>query len=257
MRPGIQLGVVLACYMAFCGAATPGFACGQSQPAGAAQNPAQAPPAASAAPHESNPFPEDTSTVPVLPSKVQPALPDGTYSAVDAGEESGHAALPGEDMDPVRSPDDPAPVAASDQGQDSSSSSSLSGLDKILPKPDDDQPEGKKRKLKVEEPVHQETAASDIDVGKYYLQIKNWKAAQSRFESAMVLAPEDPEVYWGLAETERYLGKFAEARAHYLQLLDYDPESPHAKDARKALKDPEIESAASSSTSQPAAATAK
>jgi len=182
MRPGIQLGVVLACYMAFCGAATPGFACGQSQPP---------------APHKTLPrrpgcicraarvqsVSRDTSTVPVLPSKVQPALPDGTYSAVDAGEESGHAALPGEDMDPVRSPDDPAPVAASDQGQDSSSSSSLSGLDKILPKPDDDQPEGKKRKLKVEEPVHQETAASDIDVGKYYLQIKNWKAAQSRFES--------------------------------------------------------------------------
>ena len=257
MRPGIRIGVVLACYMAFCGAATLGFACAQSQPAQAAQKPAQAPPAASAAPHEANPFPEDTSTVPVLPSKVTPALPDGTYNAVDGGADSGRAALPGEDMDPVRSPDDPAPAAASGQEQESSSSSSLSGLDKILPKPDDDQPEGKKRKLKVEEPVHQETAASDIDVGKYYLQIKNWKAAQSRFESAMVLDPQNPEVYWGLAETERHLGKFAEARAHYLQLLDYDPEGPHSKEARKALKDPEIESAASVSTSPPAMPTTK
>jgi tetratricopeptide (TPR) repeat protein len=193
----------------------------------------------------------------VLPSKATPALPDGTYSAVDGGAENGRAALPGEDLDPVRSPEDPPPAGASTQEQDSSSSSSLSGLDKILPKPDDEQPEGKKRKLKVEEPAHQETAASDIDVGKYYLQIKNWKAAQSRFESAMVLDPQNPEVYWGLAETERHLGKFAEARAHYIQLLDYDPDGPHAKEARRALKDPEIENAASSSTEQPAAVTAK
>ena len=193
----------------------------------------------------------------MLPSKVTPALPDGTYTAVDAGADSGRAALPGEDMDPVRSPDDPEPATASGHEQDSSSSSSLGGLDKILPKPDDDQPEGKKRKLKVEEPLHQETAASDIDVGKYYLQIKNWKAAQSRFESAMVLDPQNPEVYWGLAETERHMGKFAEARAHYLQLLDYDPDGPRAKEARKALRDPDIESAAGSSTGQPAAVTAK
>ena len=83
------------------------------------------------------------------------------------------------------------------------------------------------------------------DVGKYYLQTKNWKAAQSRFDSAMILDPENPEVYWGLAETERHLGKFAEARAHYMKLLDYDPEGPHGKEARKALKEPEIANAAS------------
>jgi tetratricopeptide (TPR) repeat protein len=243
--------------MACCGAATLPFASAQSIPADAAQNAAQAPSAGPAAPHESNPFPEDTSTVPVLPSKVTPALPDGTYTAEDGGAVNGRAALPGEDTDPVRSPDDPEPAAASVQEQDSSSSSSLSGLDKILPKPDDDQPEGKKRKLKVEEPVHQETAASDIDVGKYYLQIKNWKAAQSRFESAMVLDPQNPEVYWGLAETERHLGKFGEAHANYLKLLDYDPEGPHAKEARKALKDPEIENAANPLASQMPAATPK
>jgi len=44
-----------------------------------------------------------------------------------------------------------------------------------------------------------------IQVGGYYLEKKNWKAAQSRFESAMVLSPDDPGVYWGLAEAARHL----------------------------------------------------
>jgi len=71
-------------------------------------------------------------------------------------------------------------------------------MDKILAGVDDDnQPQGKKRKLAVKEPEHQETSAEDIEVGKYEMERKNWKAALSRFESAMVLAPDEPEVYWG------------------------------------------------------------
>jgi tetratricopeptide (TPR) repeat protein len=246
MRRGFSIAVVLAC----CLAAGPRFARGQSKPADDTQKPADAAQPGASSPSGTNAFPEDTSKVPVLPSKVESALPDGS----DYGAESRHIAMPGEDLDPVRSPDDPAP-AASGVAQDSSSS--LAGMDNLLPKPGDDQPDNKKRKLKVEEPVHQETASSDIDVGKYYLQIKNWKAAQSRFESAVVLDPANPEVYWGLAEAEHHLGKFAEARTHYLKLLDYDPDGPHGKEARKALKEPEIANAASASTGQPGAGTAK
>ena len=66
------------------------------------------------------------------------------------------------------------------------------------------------------------------------------RPALSRFESAMVLAPDEPEVYWGLAESERHLGKLAAARTHYLKVAEYDPDSRHGKEAIKALKDPEI-----------------
>jgi tetratricopeptide (TPR) repeat protein len=59
----------------------------------------------------------------------------------------------------------------------------------------------------------------------------------------MVLSPDEPEVYWGLAESDRHLGKFAEARTYYQKVLDYDPDGPHGKAARKALKDPEIANA--------------
>ena len=50
-----------------------------------------------------------------------------------------------------------------------------------------------------------ETAKEDEDVGGLYLSQKNWRAAQSRFESAVVLDPENPDVYWGLAEAQRHL----------------------------------------------------
>jgi hypothetical protein len=200
-----------------------------------AQKPAATPPTSS-----SNPFPEDTSTVPVFtPNPVQD-LPEGAYS--------GSAALPAEDLDPVRSPDAPGPGASN--AVDSGSSSSTAGLDSLLPDPDPDDTTSAHRKMKVEEPKHQETATEDLSVGKYYLDSKNWKAALSRFQSAMVLDPEEPEVYWGLAESDRHLGRLAEARANYQKVLDYDPDGKHGKEAKKALKDPEIANAKASSPAQ-------
>jgi hypothetical protein len=215
---------------------------GQSKPAGQSQQPAGAQPQTG-----SNPFPEDTSTVPVMPSKGTPVLPEGTYRGDEY--ESGGVPLPGEDLDPVRSPDDPVPAAGS--GEQENSSSSLSGLDKLLPLPDDDQT-GKKRKLTVKESTHQEAASEDINVGGYYLERKNWKAAYSRFESALILDPENPDVYWGLAEAERQLGELANARAHYEKVLEYDPDSRHGKEARKALKEPALANAKSPVAGQPA-----
>jgi len=205
---------------------------GQSKPEGEGQKPA----AGAAQPGKTssaNPFPEDTSTVPVMPSKTAPALPEGTYN----GAENAPIPLPGDDLDPVRSPDDPAPEVGSGMGENSSSS--LAGLGNLLPPPDDDQP-GKKKKLMVKEPTHQEAASKDIEVGGYYLQTKNWRAALSRFESAMVLDPENPDVYWGLAEAARHLGNLADARANYQKVAEYDPDSRHGKEAIKALKEPEI-----------------
>jgi len=205
----------------------------QNPPADSGQKPA--PPK-----QESNPFPEDTSEVPVFGSKGAPDLPPGT----DNGD-SVRLPLPADNVDPVRSPDDASAANGPvDNVAGTSSSSSLAGMDKILPSVDgDDAPLGKHRKLAVKEPEHQETSAEDIEVGGYYLDTKNWKAALSRFESAMVLAPDEPEVYWGLAESARHLGKLAEARGYYQKVAEYDPDSKHGKEAIKALKDPEIANA--------------
>jgi tetratricopeptide (TPR) repeat protein len=182
----------------------------------------------------SNAFPEDTSNVPVVSTNPNDAE---RIANPDGGQPM---ALPGVDHDPVRSPDDASATEEDAPGDNSSSSSA--GMDKLLPKPGDDEPD-KKKKLGAKEPTKVEAASEDISVGDYYLQTKNWKAALSRFESAMVLAPDNPEVFWGLAESERHLGDFAGARKYYQTVLDYDPDSKHGKDARKALKDPEIANA--------------
>ena len=92
-------------------------------------------------------------------------------------------------------------------------------------------------------PEHHETAAEDEEVGSYYLSNKDWKGALSRFQSALVLDPDNPDVYWGLAEAERHTGDFANARANYLKVREYDPGSRHAKEAAKELVDPEIANA--------------
>jgi hypothetical protein len=114
-------------------------------------------------PAEANPFPEDTSTVPVMPSKGTPALPEGTYGGEGNGANSNRLGLKRDDVDPVRSPDDAAPPA--EGVQELESSSSRAGLDKLLPGPDDDdQPQGKKRRLAAKEPEHQETSAEDLQV---------------------------------------------------------------------------------------------
>ncbi|MGA2218035.1 MAG: tetratricopeptide repeat protein [Terracidiphilus sp.] len=190
-------------------------------------------------PAGANAFPEDTNSIPVLPVKTATGGGDGGGS--DSGVGYSHLALPSEDMDPARSPDDPEVTPGT---SDSNFSSSLTGMDRVLPAPDDDSNKpDQKRKLAVKEPTHKEAASKDIEVGGYYLERKNWKAAESRFESAMVLDPDNPDVFWGLAESAKHLGNFADAKKYYQTVVDYDPDSKHGKEAKKALKEPEVANA--------------
>jgi tetratricopeptide (TPR) repeat protein len=159
--------------------------------------------------------------------------------------------MPADDVDPVRSPED---AGSSAENQQQSSSSSLAGMSGVLPPSDDDtQPGRHRRKGEQVVPEHQETAAEDENVGSYYLDNKDWKGALSRFQSALVLDPDNPDVYWGLAEAERHLNDFADARANYQKVMEYDPGSRHAKEARKALADPAIANAKPPKPAQPSA----
>ena len=183
-----------------------------------------------------NPFPEDTDSVPVMPNRNSPEPVPGLEE--EAGEP--RIPMPVADLDPVRSPEG---EAAAEFNGEKDSSSSLAGMDNLLPPDDDTQPTKRDKNGQVIEPEHQESAKEDESVGSYYLDNKNWKGALSRFESALVLDPDNPDVYWGLAECQRHLGDFADARANYLKVEEYDPGSRHAKEARKALEDPEIANA--------------
>lgn len=199
--------------------------------------PASAPPQ-----QESNPFPTDTANVPVMPTADSPGSLPSDVGANDAR----NIALPSDDSDPVLSPDDPAFANAT--GQESGTSDSAAGIDQL----DELPPDAAKHSKKGED--DQADAAfphagpkKNVDVGNYYLSTSNWKGALSRFESAMVEDPENPDVYWGLAEAQRHLGLYADARASYLKVVNYDPDSKHGKDARKLLKEPELANARAAS----------
>jgi tetratricopeptide (TPR) repeat protein len=216
---------------------------GQNQSAGPQSSAPQQQPSATkpqANPQtNANTFPDNTDSVPVMPTRDTPDLPSA------AGDESrnGLIPMPAEDGDPMRSPED---AGAAAEPSDGSSSSSLAGIGNLAP-PDDDTAHSGRRKGKEEQivPEHHETAAEDENVGSYYLSNHDWKGALSRFQSALVLDPDNPDVYWGLAESERHLGEFADARANYMKVMEYDPGSRHAKEAGRALQAPEIANAKS------------
>ncbi len=213
----------------------------QKPPASTQQQPSQKPPGSA------NPFPEDTNNVPVVPTSGEPAP---APPAAANSESTETTSLLKEDSDPVHSPDDPPPDAS---GSDSGFSSSLSGSNDVNI-PDEAKPTGH-RKLNAPDTVHQETAKEDEDVGAFELSRKNWKAALSRFQSALVTDPENPEVYWGMAEAQRALGDFAGAKANYQKVMEYDPDSKHGKESKRLLKDPQLANAPAVSANHPAAQT--
>ncbi len=192
---------------------------------------------------DANPFPEDTNSVPVMPNADSAGTP-----ALPVPDDAGTMTLPNAEGDPVRSPDE-----TQGTGSGGSSSSSSAGLDELMKVPPNTGKPGKHSKDDADVPVeHHEGAKEDESVGSYYLDQKNWKAALSRYESALVLDPENPDVYWGLAEAERHLGNLADAKAHYQKLIEYDPDSKHGKEAKKILKEPEMASVRAVSSNAPA-----
>jgi hypothetical protein len=209
----------------------------------AAQSPQQQKPPAQK-PAESNPFPEDTSKVPVVPTTAQPAPPTAASAPENAGAES--TTLLRNDNDPVHSPDDPVETNAGADGF----SSSLAGSGDVNI-PDEDRPEKHRRRGRPEPAVKQVTAKENEDVAEFELSRKNYKAALSRFQSALVTDSENPDVYWGIAEAQRGLGNYAEAKANYQKVVDYeDPEAKHSKEAKKLLKTPQLANAPAVSANQ-------
>lgn len=231
MRPGFHVALFLAGCLAAGAPALTAQNSGkkqQKQP----NSTQQAPPAPPAQPN-GNPFPEDENSVPVMPTRNAP-----DFSSDIGG--LGRAAAPPRDSDPVTSPDDVAPGGSQST---SGFSSSQAGMDNLTAPPP---PEPGRKHRKDDDSdfaMPRETPKEDMNVGNYYLDNGNWRGALSRFQSAMVLAPDNPDVYWGMAECQRHLGQFAAARENYIKVMEYDPGSHHAKEAKKRLRDPQIANA--------------
>jgi hypothetical protein len=190
---------------------------------------------------EDNPFPGEDPNAPIIPvgpdsggagSGARPGGSRGSRPGSGSGNDSGPTPRRDADSDgdPVRSPD-----GAAHTTDDDGFASSNSGLNR-MPAPDaSDERPGKSTKNKSREQVIKE----DVDVGGFYLEKKNWKAAQARFTAAFAMDSENPDVVWGLAEAERHLQLYKEAAEHYKLFLSYDPDGPHHREARKALEEVE------------------
>ncbi|HKW18129.1 MAG TPA: tetratricopeptide repeat protein [Terriglobales bacterium] len=78
-------------------------------------------------------------------------------------------------------------------------------------------------------------AAKDVEVGDYYFKKKNYKAAISRYQEALVYKPNDAVAQFRLAESFDKTGHSGEAVQYYQQYLKILPHGPDAEDAQKAL----------------------
>lgn len=183
-----------------------------------------------AKPASENPFPGEVTDVPIIPVPGGPVAgaPGSGTGGGDAGRIPRRDSNP--DGDPVRSPDLPGNFTSDD-----GFSSSRSGLKGMAAEDDNDARPGNSAKHRTRE----QTIKEDLDVGSYYLDRKNWKAAQSRFASAFALDAENADAVWGLAEAERHLQLYKDSAEHYKLFLSYDPDGPHGREARKALEEVE------------------
>jgi len=82
---------------------------------------------------------------------------------------------------------------------------------------------------------HEQQAAKDVDVGYYYLNQKNYVAAESRLKEAVELNPDAAAAYIGLGQAQQKLGKSDAARSSYEAYLKLEPEGHYADKVKKAL----------------------
>jgi Tfp pilus assembly protein PilF len=79
-------------------------------------------------------------------------------------------------------------------------------------------------------------AAKDVEVGQYYLKLKNYRAALERFNHALTYKPNDAEAIFGLAVTQEKLDLLSLADQSYRKYLEILPNGPKSKDAQEGLK---------------------
>ena len=90
-------------------------------------------------------------------------------------------------------------------------------------------------KTLTEEEQKTQQAAKDVDVGFYYLNEKNYIAAESRLKEATELKPDIAAAYIGLGQAQQKLGKTADARKSYESYLQLSPDGKDAEKVKKAL----------------------
>lgn len=79
-------------------------------------------------------------------------------------------------------------------------------------------------------------AAKDVEVGQYYLKLKNYRAALERFNHALTYKQNDAEALFGLATTQEKLDLLTLSAQNYRKYLEVLPNGPKSKEAEEGLK---------------------
>ncbi len=90
-------------------------------------------------------------------------------------------------------------------------------------------------KLLTEDEKKAKQVAEDIEVGYYYLNQKNYVAAESRLREAVELKPDAAAAWVGLGQAQQKLHRDDAARQSYEEYLKLNPDSTGAEQAKKAI----------------------
>jgi tetratricopeptide (TPR) repeat protein len=210
----------------------------QQNPPASAKKPA--PPQKKPSEAEQNPFPEAQSEAAAHQTQ-QPAddatpsapAPQTAPAASGKGSEAGKNPFSESQSEKAAQPSQPKPAPPQSDTPDANSSSSRTGL-KDLGLPDENGASDTKEFSPGPNPA---LATKDTQVGMFYLKTGDYKGAYDRFAEASKVDPGNADAVFGLAESARKLNHRDEAARNYRLYLAAVPDGPHAKEARKALKD--------------------
>jgi tetratricopeptide (TPR) repeat protein len=90
-------------------------------------------------------------------------------------------------------------------------------------------------KALTDEERNAQQAEKDVDVGFYYLNQKNYVAAESRLREAVELKPDLTAAYIGLGQAQQKLGKTEAARESYEAYLKLSPDGHDVDKVKKAM----------------------
>ena len=102
-------------------------------------------------------------------------------------------------------------------------------------------------------PYDPHKSAKDVEVGRFYLKAKNYRAALDRFNEALLYKPRDAEATFFLAQTQERLELYDRATKNYHDYLAMLPEGPYARESQDAVKriEPHLQKPPASAQQEP------
>jgi tetratricopeptide (TPR) repeat protein len=99
-------------------------------------------------------------------------------------------------------------------------------------------------------PWNPHKASKDVEVGDFYFKKKNYKAAEDRYQEALLYKPNDALALYRLAVCQEKLEQPQEALKNYQAYVNVLPHGPYADDAHKAIDRLKAQAAAPPTTAQ-------